>query len=151
MSRPPFFTALAFWDTRFHSKLLRWTEKENAKPAVLPNKGSIPEIYRKQLVFNDGEQFWSGSDQAPTPSGRSSPLGDLVLYRDRSHPDFYSLDEELLEADWADIDHRGRVLFTRGGHVFMLDENGERELIDLTPLAFETVKPPAWARNWPRE
>jgi hypothetical protein len=56
-------------------------------------------------------------------------------------------------AEWADWDHRGRLLFARGGKLFAVEPgqtglNGARELIDLNGNKFEPVVAPEWAKTW---
>ena len=56
-------------------------------------------------------------------------------------------------AEWADWDHRGRLVFTRQGKLFAgeLDATGgmtPRELADFNADTFEPKVAPAWAREW---
>lgn len=62
----------------------------------------------------------------------------------------YQIDGEPLHADWADVDHRGRLLLAREGRILVHDGREERELIDLSPYEFRPLAPPEWATEWPK-
>jgi len=59
---------------------------------------------------------------------------------------------ELPNADWADFDQSGRLVFVRGGKVFAAENaHGvivERELADFNGNRFEPVEAPEWATHW---
>ena len=61
--------------------------------------------------------------------------------------------EALTGADWADWDHRGRLVFAREGRLLTQDADAigrepPQELTDLTGNTFEAIIAPAWARQW---
>lgn len=149
VSRPPYFTALAFWDTSYVSKRLRWSEQDPCA-VTTPTKGAVPETFQRRIRLETiPDPSWNGRIGVPPPSGRPSSVGPLVLYRERGEADLYSLNDDILEADWADVDHRGRLLFARKGRIYVRDADGERELIDLNPFEFRPLAPPKWATKWP--
>ncbi len=93
---------------------------------------------------------WEDDGQSPLILVRSCSVGKLAWRIDwRRWPGAYWLDQRPLDADWADVDHRGRLLIARKGRIYVRDANGERELIDLNPLTFRPLEPPQWATQWP--
>ncbi len=59
----------------------------------------------------------------------------------------------LTGAEWADWDHRGRLVFARMSKILALNADAigrepPTELIDLTGNTFEEVIAPAWAKEW---
>ena len=60
----------------------------------------------------------------------------------------------LERADWADVDHRDRLAFTRDGKLYVMElQKGalcERMLADFTEDLPQPAEPPAWALRWPR-
>ena len=123
--RPPYFTALALWENDNAQVLTpAWTEDIPPR-IVIPDIGSVPESYRSRLPKTVWEERGLGWDRLPV---------------DRDVPP---------DAEWADVDRHGRLLFAREGRIYVRSVNGERELIDLNPLRFRRVKPPKWATEWP--
>ena len=59
---------------------------------------------------------------------------------------------DIGEADWADWDHRGRLVVSRAGKLLEVDPRGDepraRELADFNASRPRHVKAPAWARTW---
>lgn len=147
--RPPHFTALAFWNDSSGAERLWWSKGTADHPIRKPDKGAAPDSYRARLEFRSEVNYPFGYRDRLPRSFPTCSAGELVLYQEARQPYFYSLNDEPFEVDWADVDHRGRLLFARGGRVFVGDAEGERELIDLNPLEFQEVIPPRWARGWP--
>lgn len=58
----------------------------------------------------------------------------------------------IANAEWADIDKAGRIVFARDGKLFAASIDGgalvERELADFNANRFEPVEAPAWAKEW---
>ena len=59
----------------------------------------------------------------------------------------------IRNAEWADWDQAGRLVFARSGRVFGCDlsefpDIAETELVDLNPLKPWPSAPPDWARRW---
>ncbi len=64
----------------------------------------------------------------------------------------------LGRVDWADVDHRGDVLFAANGGLYRAspeaiansaDAAPFRLVADLNALTFQPVEAPEWARRWP--
>ena len=55
----------------------------------------------------------------------------------------------LTGAEWADFDHRGRLVYAAGGKLWHADlADGAlrpRELADFNGMSFEPIPPPHWA------
>ena len=61
--------------------------------------------------------------------------------------------EMLTGAEWADWDHRGRLVYAQKGKILAQDADAigrepPQELIDLSGHRFEEVIAPAWAKEW---
>jgi hypothetical protein len=61
--------------------------------------------------------------------------------------------QEIAQADWADWDQQGRLLFTRAGQVWACwpqrYPEDERSLLDLNDRRPDPQPSPAWASEWP--
>jgi hypothetical protein len=113
----------------------------------------------------------AGEWERPSPDGVWSLVmewavspADGARYWDRVgalyHPRDYRLRRigseiplPLAAAEWADWDHRGRLVFSHGGKLFAGEPStvGEvlpQELADFTDDKPEEYKPPEWARKW---
>ncbi len=165
--RPPYFTALAFWaqgSTYFAG--FRWVKRSAwglliDRPEA-PTKGTLPSQYEKRLATYDFEKWmadhgWTAEGPKPKSYWKETTFGRLEWRLGSLVQGFgafgeisrHTLGDEPLDADWADVDGRGRLLIARAGRIFVRDENGERELIDLNPLEFRPLEPPNWAKEWP--
>ncbi len=74
-------------------------------------------------------------------------------YRTYTLEDGVGANEMLTGVDWADWDHRGRLVFARKGKLLALgaDAIGREpptELIDLNGHTSEAIIAPAWAKEW---
>ena len=150
VSRPPYFTALALWYMAGpYSNGVDWAKNSNEISVSSPDIGYVPTEYQTRLSFEESlPSSWIPAEDGSPRRHRPSPIGELVWYWDPYQP-FYSLDDDLLDATWADVDHRGRLLFARAGRVYVRVADGERELIDLNPYEFRPFAPPEWATRWP--
>lgn len=150
VSRPPFFTALAFWHQGgSFGTGFQWTRYPfgNAPP---PTKGTLPSEIRRRLSSRRYRWGWSPEHGYQTASiDNRTVAGWLSRKVDPSRGVTYDLQGVTVEADWADIDHRGRVLIARQGRIYVRGECGERELIDLNPYEFRPLEAPEWAKQWP--
>lgn len=159
ISRPPYFTALALWQSDAYLPALRWLDRPLRFGVVgEPTKGSLPGSLNDRLAAHDFRQ-WVLSRGWNTVGGlRASDLwrpcaaGRLEWCPGSyQRKPVYILNGEMLDADWADVDHRGRLLLAREGRIYVRDADGERELIDLDPFEFRPLAPPNWAVEWPDE
>jgi hypothetical protein len=161
ISRPPYFTALALWAGTAYEGGFRWSRTWSwwsflqLRPSN-PTLGTLPRRYAAFL--SEADEEISALDNGWSQTGFGSLLiferlcfaGELQRRRSRFPlTDRYALNGKPLDADWADVDHRGRLLFAREGRVFVRDADGDRELIDLNPLEFRPLAPPQWATEWP--
>ncbi|MEM7244464.1 MAG: hypothetical protein AAF533_03935 [Acidobacteriota bacterium] len=107
--------------------------------------------------------------EQPETWERESPNGDLTLVQSLDAVDFkqpggpyresFTLrDREgrstpIEDAEWADWDQAGRLVFARAGGLWCLDSHDdtttERLLVDLTPNEPEERAAPSWAQEWP--
>jgi hypothetical protein len=60
---------------------------------------------------------------------------------------------QIERANWADWDHRGRLVFAQDGKIFegALSDTTHlsvRELVDLSPARPSAVRSPDWASRW---
>lgn len=60
---------------------------------------------------------------------------------------------DLTGVDWAEWDHRQRLVFTKGGDLFAVLFRGRKDpritrLADLGANTFISTEAPAWARRW---
>ena len=145
--RPPYFTALSLWWTGGkQADRVIWTGNRQisvGKPAgTPPDTGRVPEDFR----VIDPADIWVRRSVYPNSMGGLVRKG--LRFPEVSRPEVqHHLWRRRL--DWNDVDHRGRLLFARGGRVFAWGENGKRELIDLNPQDIQPLAPPAWATEWP--
>lgn len=177
VSRPPFFTALAFWPERLtyggggtfvgnrELRLNWWATESELRPAGIPedftivNPASAPEPVARL------------ADTRPSPVDETMVLSRRVLgvnepngpsrtygyHLERSRPSGAKV-VACGELDWAGWDHDGALLFARDGCLFRSraeDWFGEappvvREVADLRQQTFENVAPPDEATRWPR-
>jgi hypothetical protein len=141
ISRPPYFTALAFWWSAPTFGGLRWSMHQELygclRDGTPPDKGVLPSDFRLRC--------------APRPSETDTSVQDAQF--ERLHKAWESLryksKPEDLPYDWFDADHRGRLLFAREGRIYVRDTDGERELMDLSPYEFRPLEAPDWAKYWP--
>lgn len=56
---------------------------------------------------------------------------------------------DLEGADWAGLDHAGRLIFARCGCLFAAEPQGARMLLDTTGIPDEPTDVPDWAKEWP--
>ncbi len=156
VSRPPYFTALALWPVfGAHTGGAYWHAKDelwiDAPHDPAPKVGATPPGFRMRSV-GIVRSAWRGVARAEARRRRMKGTGwNLEPARSYGEPHPYLLNGRPLDAQWADIDHRGRILLAREGRVFVRDVYGELELIDLDPLKFQTIPPPDWAKEWPEE
>jgi len=81
---------------------------------------------------------------------RAERLQGYELLRDY---DVESSGVDLTGADWAEWDHRGRLVFSRAGAVFAAALEVGRapkiaRLVDLNANAFSAIEAPEWAHQW---
>jgi hypothetical protein len=93
------------------------------------------------------------------PSGSLSLVMAYAIFGYHTGFDF-QLKGELLKAqvpvegaEWADWDHRGRLVYVCGGKLFAVEIEGPgllepRELADFNDARPEPKEAPAWAREW---
>lgn len=110
---------------------------------------------------------WGWTTQRPEVWTRANRSGTTSLYQRLDaikftrpggyHESFWLRRETgeevpIADAEWADWDQRGRLVFARGGKLYAgaLKEGRlvERELVDLNPNTPVEVAPPAWAKRW---
>jgi len=150
ISRPPYFSALAlWWAGGMHTGGAQWVGPREigfCEDVVgNPDKGSLPS---ELVVSSLGSPSMSWWHEASTKVSNDRAFQNGVPFRILSLG-CYDLDGSSLDAQWADVDHRGRLLLARKGKIYVRDANGERELIDLNPLTFRPLEPPQWATEWP--
>lgn len=145
---PPLLpTTRTFLGDAFAERLKRsgW---ESMNP--LPQPGSLPfRRWEKQLRRRPWtlimKQTIGGVDGTP---GHGLLREDFYIRR-------HANDEETLltDADWADIDHKRRLVFTRKGKLYAAEVTPEdlveSMLADFTGDAPTPIPPPAWAKKWP--
>ncbi|RYG27251.1 hypothetical protein EON82_00185 [bacterium] len=151
VSRPPYFTALAFWaQGSTHSTGFGWIAYPFGN-ASAPTKGTLPDKYRRRLKSRASRWGWSLTYGFALPAlVRKTSAGQFSRKpRENSGGIRYELNGDFLDAQWADVDHRGRLLFAREGRIYVRETSGERELIDLTSYEFRPLEAPNWAKQWP--
>jgi hypothetical protein len=111
-----------------------------------------------QPIIGETITVKDGYHRKPMPQG-SLALTFTTAYANHSHHDSYVIvchgDESvsLPGVEWADWDHRGRLVYARAGKLFAMDVSGgypgvEVELADFNAAKPEYVETPAWARVW---
>jgi hypothetical protein len=149
VSRPPFFTALAFWrivgpprcNVAWHGSRELWVDRS----AEAATSSKIPEGFLLRSV-----------DPRSLSAEKETRLSSKIDRIEKSGWDIekiasggYSPKDDAFRAVWADVDHHGRLLLARGGRISVRDAEGERELIDLAALEFQAVPPKKQATVWP--
>jgi hypothetical protein len=183
VSKPPYLTALAWFpqgDTwggnglfvsndhlLINGSLKGRIEKgcplkiEQLKPATRLDDNEMDRLYRHGWIRISNREL-----AAPSYTSYSDEIvekiacGCILRYThvQGQKPSFSAVNDAGLElrplnADWAEVDQQGRIVFAREGKVYSLGvEEGvlqpERELIDLTDNTFEAVEAPDWAKKW---
>ena len=151
LSRPPYFTALALWfaggmytgGARWHGPREISAYRGEGGP---PDTGSVPKDFQVRSRDAALDSWWTETAQEPVLK-RASKHGVSLGFDEAGR---YLLDGSPLDADWADVDHKGRLLRARAGHIVVRDAHGEHELIDLNPFEFHPLEPPEWAKQWPK-
>lgn len=188
VSRPPYFKALAFWDMGMHSGAIVFAgEKsvwlQNSQLSLnLPQtfyvdknaKQKPPSSLYKYRMERDG---WKLEQKSETRRKTLSTEADgnnysivmtLLEFDQKRGPDKvynYQLRDkkdktviDLQNAEWADWDHNGDLLYAREGKLWRLKAAEQeplytktsiaKELIDLNDSTFEEVSAPVWATEW---
>lgn len=151
VSRPPFFTALAFWrvvgerrgNVRWKDDRELWIDRPAQEERSYNRNAPETFVLRSIDLKSVGQLTEERVLERMTRIERSGWKMREVAYRS------YTLDDTAFRSVWADIDHRGRLLLAREGRIFVRDAAGERELIDLNPHTFQAVPPKKWATEWP--
>ncbi|RYG40542.1 hypothetical protein EON79_22440, partial [bacterium] len=113
--RPPYFTALAFWEQGTNGPYFQWVRRlQLASRVPTPTKGTLPRQIATRLR-ESGPAYTVPGWRRPGVGKvhlivRDTRFGRLEwrvsTYKDRGG---YALDERPLDVDWADVDHRGRL------------------------------------------
>ncbi|MCW3062075.1 MAG: hypothetical protein JWQ02_3896, partial [Capsulimonas sp.] len=176
--KPPYFTALAAWsawksvtpgyflsNTQVSCSSFPFQEA----PSFKPGKGKFPDdwqfigvqhpTYQPAQTRLSERYRWRRSNDVfeihekeiiQTPSYlQRKQLGTKFVYSVRTGSQIAS----IARADWADIDQRGRFVFTRDGKLFVCKEmtgglDGAVELADFNASKFEPIEAPEWAKEW---
>ncbi|MGN6366706.1 MAG: hypothetical protein ACTHN5_00315 [Phycisphaerae bacterium] len=81
------------------------------------------------------------------------PVGKGVYYDEYWIKPWGKGEIDLTNVDWADVDQKGRLVFTRGGKLYAgrvrEGEVESQELADFTGDRPVEISSPAWARRWP--
>jgi hypothetical protein len=179
VSRPPYFTALAFW-----SYVAPWTGGgffADARTLVLGMRlvdpvGSLPvglavtdawswfgmnerprqrfgDVVRREPAAHHGWDRSGDVDRKPCPGRSRRTLERRVRGTTRSYGVVVDggSSEALGVLDWADWAPDGSLLFGRAGRLHRQHDGREPVVIgDLTPQSFDNVEAPAEALRWPR-
>ncbi len=162
-SRPPFFTALAFWRNcgagggGFIANNVLYVYSETGKTKT--TKGGVPPWLK--IVTDDRARAahraliekgieppgWQWESERTGNSKRPTYRGTLTHLETGSAHSFF----EVQRLGW---DHRGRVITAHRGclYAWRFDEDGVRlegMLADFNPMMPEPVAPPDWATHWP--
>jgi hypothetical protein len=180
ISRPPWLTALSLWPARSvwpsggglfldNKTILLNHSPEDAVPhneqkprglRVIPKEYDIESLHRRlqRQGWEDrakpGVQLWEkhqpGREWAILWNGygTGSPSARYAVKRNPG-----GIEVPIKNAEWADWDQQGRLVFARGGKLFAGDLKVEgqltsRELVDLNADIFEARQAPAWAQRW---
>ncbi|MEQ8456668.1 MAG: hypothetical protein RLO52_42740 [Sandaracinaceae bacterium] len=179
ISRPPFFTPLAYWEEQ-----LPWTGGgffPSDRHVVLgvtgePHDGGLPEVLEVSELWS--YFAWQGNGRSSLTLGeavlkapeahhgwtrhergrswsKAAPRGADRLIRDgtKGRPAVYRLgSRDLGELTWADLARDGSLVFGREGRLYRWrrEDSEPREVADLTGHRFEMVPPTEEARRWPR-
>ncbi|HUO07772.1 MAG TPA: hypothetical protein VM008_05705 [Phycisphaerae bacterium] len=177
VSRPPFFTALAMWNYHLGNLVVYKDSPSSNEPPPHPSKLASMAKSPAEHLKQTGWERVGGSDDRVYPhesiwqKTHRRSKSSLVM---RSHFGFpnhipgrgtqsedYSIcrqadgaETALENVDWADIDHKQRLVFTREGRLYAAEilPDGLREtlLADFTTDQPTKVAPPPWAKRWPR-
>lgn len=85
---------------------------------------------------------------------RTENLLEHQIFSDIDDPYHYELEKRgkitpLENVDWADYDHRGRLVYAKGGTLWArLENGGHRQLADFTNRTFRKLPPPDDALQW---
>jgi hypothetical protein len=179
VSVPPYFTALALWPVAGLGYSVGFFESDRDLVIHGFTGDAAKEFSRIPLKVQGSKPLWAQLTRTELPPS----FGIEVLHRIKHYGWQYNKDSGFLEreskrgrwrlcwkreyavslsgepvrlegADWADIDHRDRLVFTRRGKLFAakVTTKGmeEKELADFNADRPDPTPPPAAAKRWPR-
>ncbi|MBP6350498.1 MAG: hypothetical protein KA392_13225 [Candidatus Obscuribacter sp.] len=188
VSRPPYLTALAFWDVGVHSGAIVFAGErkvwlQNSQLSLnLPQTFYVDKNAKQKPASSlyDYRMERDGWKLEQKPETRRKTISTKVTqsnysivmtllgfgqkngpykaynYQLRDNEDKIVID--LKNAEWADWDHNGDLLFAREGKLWRLKAAQQEpiytetslaiELIDLNDSTFEEVRAPVWAKKW---
>jgi len=136
--------------------------------ALLADRGSLAKASRARIIEQVLPEITHNSGylterpavlEKPHPTGSLSLLMAYAVFGACAGFDF-QLKGELLKAqvpvegaEWADWDHRGRLVYVSGGKLFAAEISGPgplnpRELADFNNARPEPMEAPDWAKEW---
>ncbi|MEO7716062.1 MAG: hypothetical protein ABIY70_07660 [Capsulimonas sp.] len=177
LSRPPYFTALTVWSAWSNgpayflsSKLLMIgrSQVSDVQKRQIPKRGRFPaglhvetfahensaSIHQRHLELTGWKSVLENEVYE-----KPLPTSDATLVKTKRMQGYsYTLRTPsdlliLTGVDWADVDQRGRLVFTRDGKVFACNSmenglDGAIELADFNSSTFEPLAAPEWAKAW---
>ncbi|MCW3062076.1 MAG: hypothetical protein JWQ02_3897 [Capsulimonas sp.] len=182
VSKPPYFTALALWIGNMlepgsffltNTLLSNASCFDNAAHGLTPDKGEFPNDWK--FIHDYHGRYVSTCVQSAKRDGwLKAPTDEFYEKQLSTDPDIFlrkklSADAAgrgyqhqvrtntetfpIERADWADIDQRGRLVFTRDGKVFACVSiktglDSAIELADFNDSKFEPMEAPEWAKAW---
>ena len=106
-----------------------WEKKHRRSKSVLVMRNTFGYITRTPGQGTKSDDFWIRRQV----DGAETPLNNV---------------------DWADIDHKQRLIFTRQGQLYaaeiLPDGLRETQLADFSEDQPTELPPPAWAKQWPK-
>jgi hypothetical protein len=175
LSRPPYFTALTVWSAwsngpaYFLSSTLMMigrSQFSDVQKRQIPKRGRFPIGLHVETFAPDNSgsirlrhlelSGWKSVNEdeiheKPFPMS-DAPLVKTIQMRKLSYSLRTASDLIMLPGvDWADIDQRGRLVFTRDGKLFACASitdglNEAMELADFNASTFEPMEAPEWAK-----
>jgi hypothetical protein len=177
ISRPPYFTALTMWRYHLGELVFEGNATTTSRPRFDPSKlSSVVDTPLERLqksgwkhvrVAAKGTYPHESVWEKPHRRSKSMLVMRSVIGLGNQKPGRGTQSEDyairrhgqdtptpLENADWADIDQKQRLVFTREGRLYAAEilPDGLREslLADFTTDQPTEIPPPAWAKKWPK-
>lgn len=173
ISRPPYLTALAFWDKPYNyhggghfesnrSALINNLADHKYSDKLPAPKIQVGSIYlsledmEERRMVRDGwvreRQYMS---RTMIKSVGNITVTEALFIRKQQDMRRYTASIggqplDVQDAKQVDIDiPRSRIVYTVGGKLLAFDGTSVKEIADLEANTFEPVPPPDWAKEWP--
>jgi hypothetical protein len=168
LSRPPYFTALTLWPKGDCWDGGGWFEADRrlylnhcGEPQAHPNHPVHKKLRvntnpcgrgEDLTIYNDILQAkgWTRNLSTPTGPQPGGPYHFGYLVMRESDGQWL----QVLDAQWADWDQQGRLVYSQHGKLYAAEPDGERldyiELADFTDDIPQEKSPSHQARQWPR-